>query len=174
MLVEWTGSPCTLQEDTKGFEGYETETGTVVVEALVYPSTPGHPGWFQVGRKDSNRVQPAKRLFWVQHVLLGEVDEVSKGTAQNRPKKNKQATHSSSDRSPQCLVHIEEEGWKDVKLEHDNKEKLGYVRTETPEEPTEEEEEEEGEEEEEQAQEEVQEGEYLAAVVTPPRKPRSP
>ena len=71
-LVKWTTNTYILQEPTKVF-GIEAEmpTGTVVVEGTIFNRIHQNPGWYQP--PDYTGPNMATDLFWIQHVVKGEL-----------------------------------------------------------------------------------------------------
>ena len=73
-LVKWTREPFVLQEDTpvECYDEGNLKAGSTVVEGIYWDRVGHAPGWYEPP-ENTPRERPKKCLFWIQHVMKGEV-----------------------------------------------------------------------------------------------------
>ena len=81
-LVQWTSQPFPLQEDNEVYGIKDAkEAGTMVCKGRFLDNIPRTPGWY-VKKGAGNR----KHLFWMQHVIGGDITMVPCEKGRHEPR----------------------------------------------------------------------------------------
>ena len=131
-VVEWTGEPYHLQEATRvegvaAVDGEDEDgfmpAGTLVCEGIYWDRMYGSPGWYEPPRNDSTE-RPKRLLFFMNHVLDGDLNPRSPEYSRGFQPKTKVSQHNRPNKYR--LKFLDEWRRKDLKAERMLRDKLEY------------------------------------------------
>ena len=134
-MVQWRGEPYRLEKDTvvEGMDGDALEAGSWVCEGRYLDPLPGCGGWFSKGGRKNKT-----RLFWMQHVLSGNVEINRYSMDGTQPKNQRWRKAYTGNKPERDLLYLDDEEVESILLEKERRDKLDLY-----EEPMEDEDEEE-------------------------------
>ena len=128
----WKGEPFLLQEPTKveglfkedeGWQPMMMPAGTLVCEGIYWSRIRYDPGWYE-SPKDDHQERPERVLFFMEHLLKGDLNPQTSRPSTKFMPKNQLSYHNR--RNPQRVKFIPAWRRDELTVERKAREKLEY------------------------------------------------